>query len=238
MDPTPAPKYRSADKPEFRRVQQRHALAAAGLCWLGFGLVTGLVTSGHAATLDRAGLLFWRTGPTLPLRGPGWLPVSLRTLTTLGDVTVRYTLAAGAAIALLAARMRREAIVFAATILSGWAVEAAIKVLFGRVRPDLVPYLTTAGGPSFPSGHSFNAALVYLASALALGALSPRRAPRRVMIALALGGSLLIALSRVWLGVHFPSDAAAGWLGGAGWAFTAAALFDHPASNQAPGPGA
>ena len=91
------------------------------------------------------------------------------------------------------------------------------------------------GQAELPQGHSFNAALVYLAMALALARFSPRRATRRALIGLALGGSLLIALSRVWLGVHFPSDAAAGWLGGAAWAFTAAALFDRPAFDPAPG---
>ena len=235
MSDVPAPKYRSADKLDSRCVVPRHVLAAAGLCWLGFALVAGLVLTGHAAAFDRSGLLYWRTGATLALRGPAWLLDSIRDVTALGDIPVRYALAGGAVIALLAARMRRAAIVFTATILSGWLVEAAIKLAVGRVRPMLVPHLTHAAGPSFPSGHSFNAALVYLAMALALARFSPRRATRRALIGLALGGSLLIALSRVWLGVHFPSDAAAGWLGGAAWAFTAAALFDRPAFDPAPG---
>ena len=128
MSDVPAPKYRSADKLDSRCVDPRHVLAAAGLCWLGFALVAGLVLTGHAAAFDRSGLLYWRTGATLALRGPAWLLDSIRDVTALGDIPVRYALAGGAVIALLAARMRRAAIVFTATILSGWLVEAAIKL--------------------------------------------------------------------------------------------------------------
>jgi len=97
----------------------------------------------------------------------------------------------------------------------------------------IVPHLTEAGGASFPSGHSFNAALVYVALALAFAALSARRVVRWGLIGGALALSMAIALSRVWLGVHFPSDAVAGWCAGAAWAFTAAALLDRPAAVAA-----
>jgi undecaprenyl-diphosphatase len=86
-----------------------------------------------------------------------------------------------------------------------------------------------AGGESFPSGHSFNAAVVYIAMALAFASLSARHSVRYTLIGAAMVISAMIAWSRVLLGVHFPSDVTAGWLGGAGWAFLAAALLYRPA---------
>jgi undecaprenyl-diphosphatase len=118
-------------------------------------------------------------------------------------------------------------------VIAGWAVEFALKGLVGRARPVIVPHLTEAGGASFPSGHSFNAALVYLALALAFGGPGAAPSVRRTLIGGAIALSLAIALSRVWLGVHFPSDALAGWLGGMAWAFTAAVLLDRPAQAAA-----
>jgi undecaprenyl-diphosphatase len=111
------------------------------------------------------------------------------------------------------------------TIAGGWLVNSAIKALVGRPRPEIVPHLTEAGGASFPSGHSFNSAVVFIAIALAFATLSSRQPVRLTIIGSAILLSLLVAGSRVWLGVHFPSDVVAGWLGGAGWAFLAAAML-------------
>ncbi len=135
--------------------------------------------------------------------------------------------------ALLFLRLRREAILLALTVAGAWLVESGIKALVGRARPEIVPHLTEAGGASFPSGHSFNSAVVYIAIALAFATLSARQSVRFTVIGIAIVLSLLIAWSRVWLGVHFPSDVIAGWLGGAGWAFLSAALLFRPAQKVA-----
>ena len=230
----PAPKYRSAGSAGapgavIWRINPRHALAAAALCWFVFAATSLLVLTGHAAPLDRAGLLFWREGPLLMPRGPIWLLEAARDLTALGGVLLRNLIALGAAVLFLILRRRREAMVLAGTIVSGWIVEGVLKLLVGRQRPVIVPHLTETGGASFPSGHSFNAALVYIALALAFAALTPRPRLRWTLIFCAAVLSMTIALSRVWLGVHFPSDALAGWSGGAAWAFTAVALLDRPA---------
>ena len=219
--------------PRGWRITPRHALIAALVCWAGLAVVLVLVLSNQLGGFDSAGLQYFRSGPDSVPRGPPALLEAVRDLTALGGVLLRNLFAAIAIAALLLVRLRREAALLAATILSGWVVNTLIKVLVGRPRPTIVSHLAEAGGSSFPSGHSFNSAVVYMAIALALAALSARRGVRWSLIAGAAALTALIALSRVWLGVHYPSDVLAGWLGGMGWALTASALLYRPAKNFA-----
>jgi len=211
------------------RIDRRKALVVAALCWAGFALIAWLVNTGRTGSFDDPGLLFWRTGAGLVPRGPKWLLEGVRDVTSLGGVLLRNLFVIGAVAALLFLRLRREAVLLASTVIGAWIVDGAIKGLVGRPRPEIVPHLTEAGGASFPSGHAFNSAVVYIAVALAFATLSARESVRLTIIGAAIVLSLLIAWTRVWLGVHFPSDVIAGWLGGAGWAFLAAALLQRPA---------
>jgi undecaprenyl-diphosphatase len=215
------------------RIDRGKALAVSALCWAGFLLLVWLVTTGGSAGFDKPGLLFWRTGVGLVPKGPPFLLEGVRDLTSLGGVLLRNLIALGAITALLFLRLRREAVLLALTVAGAWLVEGAIKSLVGRPRPEIVPHLTEAGGASFPSGHAFNSAVVYIAIALAFATLSARESVRLTVIGTAIVLSLVVAWSRVWLGVHFPSDVLAGWLGGAGWAFLAAALLQRPAEAAA-----
>lgn len=215
------------------RVDRTKAFIAAALCWAGFAMMVWLVTTGRAGTLDRTGLLFWREGDGLGPRGPAALLESVRDVTALGGVLLRNLFALGAVVALLFLKLRREAVLYALTVVGGWLASTGMKLLVGRPRPEIVPHLTEAGGASFPSGHSFNSAVVYIAMALAFTSLSARHSVRYTIIGAAMAMSLLVAWSRVWLGVHFPSDVIAGWLGGAGWAFLAAALLQRTADKAA-----
>jgi len=133
--------------------------------------------------------------------------------------------------ALVLIRLRREAMLLALTVTSGWIVNSLLKLAVGRDRPDVVPHLMDAGGMSFPSGHSFNSAAVYIAIALAFAAFSARESVRMLIVGTAIFVSLCVAASRVWLGVHYPSDVIAGWLGGTGWAFLASALLYRSAKE-------
>lgn len=215
------------------RVDRSKAVAVALVCWAGFAAIVWLVHNGRAGDVDRLGLMFWRRAPELTPAGPQWLLEAVRDVTSLGGVLLRNLIAAGAVAALLFLRLRREAVLLTLTIALGWMVDWAIKVAVGRPRPTIVPHLTEAGGSSFPSGHSFNSAVVYLAIALAFATLSARESVRLAVIGSALVLSLVVAWSRVWLGVHFPTDVVAGWLGGAGWAFLAAGLLQRPADAVA-----
>jgi undecaprenyl-diphosphatase len=211
-------------------IAPRRVLLAAALCWIGFAVIVALVETGHGARLDAAGLTVWRQSGRAGLpRGPAWLLEAARDFTALGGPLLRNLFALAAVAALLFLRERRRAVLFALTVVLAWVIDAALKALVGRARPALVPHLMAAGGNSFPSGHSFNAAVVYIAMALVFAGFNSRAAVRRTVIGAALILTLLVALTRVWLGVHWPSDALGGWLGGAGWAFLAAAVLRPPA---------
>jgi undecaprenyl-diphosphatase len=206
-----------------------HALIAAGLCWLGFAGITWLVHTGHTEEIDALGLILWRDPKEFGPLGPSWVAEAVRDITALGGVILRIFFAAAALTALVFLGLKREALKLFGTLASGWLVGVMIKAIVGRSRPEIVPHLTEAGGMSFPSGHSFNAAVGMIAVALAFATFSHERRIRWTIIGAAVAASLLVAWSRVWLGVHFPSDVIAGWLGGAGWAFLASALLDQPA---------
>ena len=219
--------------PRGWRITPRHALIAAAVCWASFAVIVVLVLSNQLGQFDSAGLQYFRSGPDSVPRGPPALLEAVRDWTALGGVLLRNLFAIIAIAALLLVRLRREASLLAVTILSGWVVNTLIKALVGRPRPTIVSHLAEASGSSFPSGHSFNSAVVYMGIALALAALSARRGVRWSLIAGAATLTALIALSRVWLGVHYPSDVLAGWLGGMGWALTASALLYRPAKTLA-----
>lgn len=214
-------------------INRRKALIASLACWAAFALVVAMVLGEGAGWLDEPGLLAARTGAEREFAGSALLLEIVRDVTAMGGVFLRNLFALAAVVALLFLRLRREAVLFALTVAGGWIANTVVKMLVGRERPQIVPHLMEAGGDSFPSGHSFNSAVVYIAMALAFAALSWRHSVRYLLIGSAMALSALVAWSRVLLGVHFPSDVLAGWLGGAGWAFLAAALLYKPARAAA-----
>ena len=214
-------------------IDRKKALIVAVILWVGFAIMVYAVTHGLTDAFDERGLMSFRTGEELGPRGPELIFESVRDITSLGGVLLRNLFALMAVVALLFLRLRREAFLYAATVITGWLANTGLKLLVGRDRPQIVPHLTEAGGESFPSGHSFSAAVVYIGMAIAFAAMSKNHTVRYTIIGFAMVLSATVAWSRVMLGVHFPSDVVAGWLGGAGWAFLAAAVLYAPAKAAA-----
>ena len=186
----------------------------AVLLWLGHEL-----NEGDGAAFDRAVMLSMRVPghPDLP-RGPAWLPSAVRDVTALGSTIVLTFLVAVTAIFLwLAGRLRTALLLIAATALGSLTVET-IKALVSRSRPDLAGRLMEETSKSFPSGHAALSAIVYLTLATLLFPVLPDRRIRAFVLIVALTLTLSVGVSRVYLGVHWPSDVVAGWAFGGVWA--------------------
>lgn len=151
--------------------------------------------------------------------GPDWLQQVATDITSLGGYTVLTLLVVLVATFLLLQGRRFSALLLVASAISATLVSSGLKLLFARSRPDVVEHLVDVSTHSFPSGHALVSASVYLT----LGALLAREYPRspmpRFFMTAAVTLALLVGLSRIYLGVHWPSDVLAGWGIGALWAW-------------------
>ncbi|MGL4495810.1 MAG: phosphatase PAP2 family protein [Beijerinckiaceae bacterium] len=190
-------------------------------------LVTGIgalavsyaVASAQTAAIDRAILLWLRgAGEGAPPAGPGWLREAVRDVTALGSTTVLTLIIMCGGGFLLAAGRRRLAALLVGASVASTAVSSLLKVLFDRARPDIVPHDMATFTASFPSGHAMMSASILLTSGGLLAFAAHRRREQWVIALSALLLTLLVGLSRIYLGVHWPSDVLGGWLFGAMWA--------------------
>lgn len=187
--------------------------------WAFFELAHEVVTGG-TLPFDQWLLRAFRTNSDLSVPiGPAWLIEASRDITALGGYAVLILLVAIVA-GFLHLDGKAGAMRFLlGAVISGYVLGMALKAIVARPRPHVVPYLSPAYNTSFPSGHSMMSAIVYLT----LGALFSRFAtnlPRLrlyfIIVALLLSG--LVGVSRIYLGVHYPTDVLAGWTAGVVWA--------------------
>ena len=203
--------------------------AAAGI--LAFGAISSEVVEGDTQAFDRRVLLSMRHSGDLSPKGPPAVQEAARDITALGGTSVLGLLTFAVASYLLLDGKKRMALFVVGSIASGLLLSATLKTVVHRPRPDIVPHLVAVSTTSFPSGHSMMSALTYLT----LGALLARSQERKRLKAFAMLVAamlaLLVGISRVYLGVHWPTDVLAGWSAGAVWAvlcwFTARWLQDR-----------
>jgi undecaprenyl-diphosphatase len=212
----------------FRRVTgvvgdlELSVLIAAALVVIGswvFIVIAGLVAHGGTQVIDERLMQALRRSddPSIPL-GPLWLRDAAIDITALGGGLV-LTLVSLAVAGFILLHRRYGALVLLILASSGGALlNALLKSLFARDRPTIVPQLVTAMHKSFPSGHAMSSATIYLALAVLLAGLTVRRRDRAYILGVALTMTFLSGLSRVYLGVHYPSDVLAGWAAGLVWA--------------------
>jgi undecaprenyl-diphosphatase len=193
-------------------------LIAAGCVWAFFALADEVV-EGETHVFDTAVLLALRSSadPADPL-GPGWVEEIGRDVTALGGYAILgfLTVAVGGFL-WLQGNHRSMWLVFAA-VGSGQLLSSLAKRGFDRPRPDLVPHGMDVYTASFPSGHSMMAAVTYLTLATLVARVLPTRALKIYVLTLAILVTLAVGISRVYLGVHWPTDVLAGWTAGAAWA--------------------
>lgn len=195
------------------------ALAAAAWAFLA---LSDEVSEDDTLPIDRAILMALRTpgDPTDPI-GPKFLEEVVRDITALGGLTQVTIMAAVLAAWLLLYRRRREALVFAATVVLASVSSEILKALYGRERPSLVPHEIDVYSHSFPSGHSTVSAATFLTAAVVLAGLQPARGGKRLAFTTAILLVAAVGISRIYLGVHWPSDVLGGWALGAAWALAA-----------------
>jgi undecaprenyl-diphosphatase len=150
--------------------------------------------------------------------GPKWMSEVGRDITGLGGVAVLSLFIAAAAGFLAVHRAYRTMFVLLASTISGIVISLLLKQGFDRPRPDLVPHLSDVYTSSFPSGHSMMSAIVYLTLAAIVAPVLKHFWLRLYVIACAVLLTGLIGVSRVFMGVHYPTDVLAGWTAGLVWA--------------------
>ena len=181
--------------------------------------LAGEVLEGDTLEFDKRMLAGLRKAdnPAQPI-GPAWLEMAAFDITALGGPTVLgMTVAAVVGFLVLQGMYRNAAFVFLASV-GGWMLNDLLKEVFARPRPQVVPHLRQVMSLSFPSGHALTSAAIFLT----LGALLMRVAQSRLVkfyiMFIAMTATLLVGATRVYLGVHYPTDVLAGWLIGISWA--------------------
>ncbi len=196
-------------------------VAACAALWAFIDIADG-VSNGETASIDRRIVLGLRNPADLadPI-GPRGFEEAVRDVTALGGFTVLTLVTVLATVALAFHGKRRQALVLAVTVALAELSTELLKLAFGRDRPDLVPHGGFVYSNSFPSGHSTLSAATFLTLAAILASLEPERRAKAVVVGVAVLLVAAIGASRVYLGVHWPSDVLGGWALGATWALLA-----------------
>lgn len=202
---------------------------------LGFIALSDEVREQETQHFDERVLLSLRRAdnPAEP-RGPRWLAEAARDVTALGSGAVlALVVSAVGGFLVLVRRWRTLALVVGSTV-GGVVVNTLLKSLFARPRPTVVPHLTYVLTESFPSGHAMLSAIVYLTLGALLAQLVEQHWPRAYLVGVALTLTLLVGVTRVYLGVHYPTDVLGGWMAGLAWALLTAVLA-RAARRRSPG---
>lgn len=199
-------------------------------CWLtllllsfaavwAFVIIAALVVEGDVETFDGRILRFFRNAEDLgdPI-GPAWLEMTANDITALGGYPILILFTVMAVGYLMLVRRVGASVLVVAAVGGGMLISQGLKALFERPRPDLVPHLVDVHTLSFPSGHSTLSAVTYLTLGALIAVVETNVRVKAYVIGWAVILTIVIGLSRVYLGVHWPTDVLAGWCVGTAWA--------------------
>lgn len=194
------------------------------------------IASGRKFDFDSTLLLLFRAAsdPTTPI-GPAWLHEAMRDLTALGSFVALTAMTTFATFALWTLGYRHLGVGLAASVISATIASTGLKHVIGRARPDIVEHAALTFTASFPSGHAFISAVTMLCIAGFVGLASRRGDITRLCYVFAWVMIALIGVSRVYLGVHWPTDVLAGWCLGVVWSSVAIAWLGRTMARADPG---
>ena len=193
-------------------------VVAAGGLW-GFVELAEVARDSSARAFDTEILLAFReAGQTDNPIGPLWFEEAMRDITGLGSTIVLVMVTAVTIVYLLLIGRWRTALMVLIAVGGGQILSSLLKLGIDRPRPDLVSHLAEVQTLSFPSGHAMMSAVTYLTLGSMLAGIVPGRATKIYVLGVAVLVTLMVGVSRVYLGVHWPSDVLAGWCAGFAWA--------------------
>lgn len=193
-------------------------LVIAGCLW-GFEELMEVARATTPHAFDTEILLAFRQPdqPGVPI-GPLWLEGAMRDITSLGSSAVLVLITAATIVYLLLIRRPATALLIFVAVAGGQVLSSLLKLGVDRPRPELVSHLVNETSLSFPSGHAMLSAVTYLTLGSLAASFLPGRVTKIYVLSLAVLVTLLVGVSRIYLGVHWPSDVLAGWCAGFAWA--------------------
>lgn len=206
-----------------KRERMELAILAGALAVTTFALVfvqlADAVVAGHTQQIDERILRALRQDGNLAVPiGPKWLRIAALDITSLGAATVIALTVLGVVGFMLLHAMYRTAAFVVLASGGGWLLNFLLKGVIERPRPAIVPHLHEVDSLSFPSGHAMTSAAVYLTLGALVMDMTRSRLGKIYCMVVAMLATALVGASRVYLGVHYPTDVLAGWLMGLSWA--------------------
>ena len=201
----------------------------------GFAGLAAEVREGDVFSVDRVVLIAFRVPghPDIAI-GPRWMQESARDITALGGFTVLTLVTVSAIVLLVTHRRRAQAVVFAVTVIAAQLASGLLKTYVDRPRPAVVPAHDLVYSSSFPSGHAMMTPVVYLSLAAIIAAGEHRTSLKALVLMSAAWLVLAVGVSRVYLGVHWPTDVLGGWAIGIAIALSASVALHHFAAPRQP----
>ena len=184
-----------------------------------FSYVAKEVIRGETQQLDEWLLNYLRADETIksPI-GPTWFTRLMTDITALGGATIIFMITAAVVFYLLIQKHYEFMWLILIATIGGAILSFGLKELFARERPPLIYHLLTVKSLSFPSGHATMSSIVYLTQGALLAKVQANKNLRVYILLVAIILVFLIGISRIYLGVHYPTDVLAGWSVGLAWA--------------------
>lgn len=235
---------------QSRHVRRAHAFVTGEAPLLAaIAIISGLILAflqiademieGEMEAFDNAILMVFRDpGNVDQVIGPVWVHEMVRDITALGSFSLLGLIVLGVCVYLILVRKRSAALLVIVSVLGGTILSTVLKMTYNRPRPEFEA-MSTQFTASFPSGHAMLSAVTFLTVGALLARLAPSRALQIFSIVMAILLTLLVGVSRIYMGVHFPSDVLAGWCLGAAWALlcsTVALMLQRRGAVSEPGP--